>query len=155
MKIILVAAARPNFMKVAPLIRAIDKSNAGAGAKIEYMLVHTGQHYDYGMSQVFFEDLGLPAPDIHLGVGSGTHAEQTGRVMIEFENVLLKEKPDLVVVVGGRAAYTGCARGGWRAHRRPGHARGGQPPAHRPRFRLPIHHVQIRRCQFEEGGHTA
>ena len=101
MKIILVAAARPNFMKIAPLMRAIRKHNASSPANlIQPLLVHTGQHYDYEMSQVFFEDLDLPAPDIHLGIGSGSHAAQTGQVMIEFEKVLLAEKPDLVVVVG-------------------------------------------------------
>ncbi|MDD5398287.1 MAG: UDP-N-acetylglucosamine 2-epimerase (non-hydrolyzing) [Dehalococcoidia bacterium] len=103
MRITLVAATRPNFMKIAPLIRAIDKHNTGtgsSGAKIEYMLVHSGQHYDYQMSQVFFEDLELVKPDIHLGVGSGTHAWQTGSAMMEFEKVLLKARPDLVVVVG-------------------------------------------------------
>ena len=101
MKFILVAGARPNFMKVAPIIRAIDKHNCTSTSKfIEPILVHTGQHYDYEMSQIFFEDLELPQPDIHLGVGSGTHAEQTGKVMIEFEKVLLKARPDLVIVVG-------------------------------------------------------
>ena len=101
MKFILVVGARPNFMKVAPIIRAIDKHNYTSTSKfIEPILVHTGQHYDYEMSQIFFEDLELPQPDIHLGVGSGTHAEQTGKVMIEFEKVLLKERPDLVIVVG-------------------------------------------------------
>jgi UDP-N-acetylglucosamine 2-epimerase (non-hydrolysing) len=100
-KIILVAAARPNFMKIAPLMRAIKKHNASSLANpIRPLLVHTGQHYDYEMSQVFFEDLDLPAPDIHLGIGSGSHAGHTGKVMIEFEKVLLAEKPDLVVVVG-------------------------------------------------------
>jgi len=88
-------------MKIAPLLRAIDRHNASSqGNPIEPILVHTGQHYDYEMSQVFFRDLELPKPDIYLGVGSGTHAEQTARVMIEFERVLLKERPDLVVVVG-------------------------------------------------------
>jgi len=104
MKLILVCGARPNFMKIAPLIRVIDKYNEGLPTNnsrlIDYLLVHTGQHYDYEMSQVFFQDLELPKPDIYLGVGSGTHAEQTGRVMIEFEKVLLKEKPDPVIVVG-------------------------------------------------------
>jgi UDP-N-acetylglucosamine 2-epimerase (non-hydrolysing) len=103
MKIILVAAARPNFMKIAPLVRAIDRHNSVAvssGAFIQYLLVHTGQHYDYNMSESFFKDLKLPNPHLHLGVGSGTHAEQTGRVMIEFEKVLLQESPDIVVVVG-------------------------------------------------------
>jgi len=88
-------------MKIAPLIRAIDKHNTqNLGPKLTPILVHTGQHYDYEMSQVFFQDLELPKPDVYLGVGSGTHARQTGKVMIEFEKVLLKEKPDLVVVVG-------------------------------------------------------
>lgn len=102
MKIISVVGARPNFMKIAPLLRAIDKHNAShqSPITIHHLLVHTGQHYDYEMSQVFFHDLGLPEPDIYLGVGSGTHAEQTGKVMIEFEKVLLQEKPDLVIVVG-------------------------------------------------------
>jgi UDP-N-acetylglucosamine 2-epimerase (non-hydrolysing) len=101
MKIVLVAGARPNFMKVAPLLRAIDKHNASAeGKTIEPFLVHTGQHYDYEMSQIFFEELKLPQPDVHLGIGSGTHAEQTGKTMIEVEKVLLGEKPDLVIVVG-------------------------------------------------------
>jgi len=88
-------------MKIAPLLRAIDKHNTqNLGLKFTPILVHTGQHYDYEMSQVFFQDLELPKPDVYLGVGSGTHARQTGKVMIEFEKVLLKEKPDLVVVVG-------------------------------------------------------
>jgi UDP-N-acetylglucosamine 2-epimerase (non-hydrolysing) len=103
MKMILVAGARPNFMKIAPLVRAIEKHNslaASSETSIEYVLVHTGQHYDYNMSDSFFDDLKLPQPHIHLGVGSGTHAEQTGKVMIEFEKVLLKESPDIVVVVG-------------------------------------------------------
>jgi len=101
LKIILVAGARPNFMKVAPILKAIRSHNsAKRSPRIKPLLVHTGQHYDYEMSAVFFEDLDLPQPDIYLGVGSGSHAEQTGRVMIEFEKVLLKEKPDLVMVVG-------------------------------------------------------
>jgi len=101
MRIVLVAGARPNFMKIAPIIRAIDRHNTSEqGDFIEPALVHTGQHYDYEMSKVFFEDLELPEPDIYLGVGSGTHAEQTGKTMIEIEKVLIKETPDLVVVVG-------------------------------------------------------
>ncbi|MGR3302845.1 MAG: UDP-N-acetylglucosamine 2-epimerase, partial [Candidatus Scalindua sp.] len=67
---------------------------------IDYLLVHTGQHYDYEMSKVFFEDLEIPEPDIYLEVGSGTHAEQSAKVMIEFEKVLMAEKPDIVIVVG-------------------------------------------------------
>jgi UDP-N-acetylglucosamine 2-epimerase (non-hydrolysing) len=94
-KIHLIAAARPNFMKIAPLYHAL-KSKKWA----QPVIVHTGQHYDLNMSDVFFEDLGIPEPDVHLGVGSGTHAEQTGQVMMAYEKVLIKDKPDLVVVVG-------------------------------------------------------
>jgi UDP-N-acetylglucosamine 2-epimerase (non-hydrolysing) len=110
-KFILVAAARPNFMKVAPLVRAIEKYNRSVGSKkerAEYVLVHTGQHYDFNMSDSFFEDLKLPEPPIHLGIGSGTHAEQTGKVMIEFEKVLVKEKPDVVIVVGDVNSTLAC-----------------------------------------------
>jgi len=110
-KFILVAAARPNFMKVAPLVRAIEKHNRSVETKkerLKYVLVHTGQHYDFNMSDSFFEDLKLPAPHIHLGVGSGSHAEQTGKVMIEFEKVLLKEKPDAVIVVGDVNSTLAC-----------------------------------------------
>jgi len=96
MKIVLVCGARPNFMKIAPLLTAMGKS----GYSFNPLLVHTGQHYDYNMSRAFFEDLELPEPDIHLGIGAGTHGEQTGRTLIEFEKVLFKEKPNLVVVVG-------------------------------------------------------
>jgi len=95
MRIISIVGARPNFMKVAPLIRAMKEYNS-----LKSILVHTGQHYDHEMSQIFFQDLELPQPDIHLGVGSGTHAEQTGKVMIEAEKVMADENPDLVIVVG-------------------------------------------------------
>ena len=136
MKIVLVAGARPNFMKIAPIIRAIEKHNLKRGiatssasksellamtpkfkmtkslrgvlsetkeqprGNLEFLLVHTGQHYDSRMSKIFFKDLEIPQPDIYLGVGSGTHAEQTAKVMIKFEKALFKEKPDLVMVVG-------------------------------------------------------
>jgi len=95
-KIFLIAAARPNFMKVAPLWRAMAKRPES----LKPVLIHTGQHYDKNMSDVFFKDLGLPAPDFHLGVGSGSHAEQTAGVMVKFEQLCLAEKPDLVMVVG-------------------------------------------------------
>ena len=91
----LISAARPNFMKIAPLYHALKKESWA-----EPIIVHTGQHYDINMSDSFFQDLMLPSPDIHLGVGSGTHAEQTGKVMIAYEKVIMKQKPDLVVVVG-------------------------------------------------------
>jgi UDP-N-acetylglucosamine 2-epimerase (non-hydrolysing) len=103
MKIHLIAAARPNFMKIAPLYHALKKE-----AWAEPVIVHTGQHYDLNMSNVFFEDLGIPEPDIHLGVGSGTHAEQTGQVMIAYEKILLENKPDLVVVVGDVNSTVAC-----------------------------------------------
>jgi UDP-N-acetylglucosamine 2-epimerase (non-hydrolysing) len=95
-KIISVVGARPNFMKVAPLHRIFKKMTD----KITHLICHTGQHYDYEMSQAFFEDLGLPEPDFYLGVGSGSHSEQTGKIMIEFEKVCIQAKPDLVIVVG-------------------------------------------------------
>jgi UDP-N-acetylglucosamine 2-epimerase (non-hydrolysing) len=95
MKIHLIAAARPNFMKIAPLYHALKRK-----AWAEPVIVHTGQHYDLNMSDVFFQDLSLPEPDIHLGVGSGTHAEQSGQVMMSYEKVLFDRQPDLVVVVG-------------------------------------------------------
>jgi UDP-N-acetylglucosamine 2-epimerase (non-hydrolysing) len=103
MKIHLIAAARPNFMKIAPLYHAL-KAEQG----LEPVVVHTGQHYDLNMSDVFFEDLKLPAPDIHLGVGSGSHAEQAGRVMMAYEKVLFDKKPDLVVVVGDVNSTVAC-----------------------------------------------
>lgn len=91
----LVCAARPNFMKVAPLYHALKKERW-----VRPVIIHTGQHYDANMSDAFFRDLGLPEPDVHLGVGSGTHAEQTGKVMMSYERVLMAQRPDLVVVVG-------------------------------------------------------
>jgi len=94
-KVIHVVGARPNFMKVSPIWKAI----AARGA-LEQRLVHTGQHHDARMSEVFFSDLGIPAPDAYLGVGSGTHAEQTARAMVGLEQVLLRDRPDLVSVVG-------------------------------------------------------
>lgn len=95
MRWVAVVGARPNFMKIAPLYRAAAKR-----PEIDFFMVHTGQHYDNGMSDVFFEDLALPEPDIHLGVGSGTHAAQTGAVMVSFEEAVLEHGADLIVVVG-------------------------------------------------------
>lgn len=100
----LIAAARPNFMKVAPLYHAFRKEAEWAKA----MIIHTGQHYDYGMSAAFFADLGLPGPDVNLEIGSGTHAEQTGGVMIAYERVCLERRPDLVVVVGDVNSTVAC-----------------------------------------------
>ena len=104
MKIINVVGARPNFMKMAPLIEAMNRYPE----RIEQLLVHTGQHYDQKMSQAFFDDLGMPVPDIDLGIGSGSHAEQTGKIMIAFEKVCQEHKPDLVVVVGDVNSTMAC-----------------------------------------------
>ncbi|MCL4511575.1 MAG: UDP-N-acetylglucosamine 2-epimerase (non-hydrolyzing) [Bacteroidetes bacterium] len=104
LKFISVVGARPNFMKVAPLHRAFSKIES-----IEHLIVHTGQHYDNNMSKVFFDDLELPKPDVYLGVGSGTHAEQTAKVMVEFEKVLAKERPDLIIVVGDVNSTVACS----------------------------------------------
>lgn len=103
MKILNVVGARPNFMKIAPIVDAMKKV-----PELQALLVHTGQHYDEGMSDVFFRDLGIPRPDIHLGIGSGSHAEQTARIMIAFEKICLDEKPDLVVVVGDVNSTMAC-----------------------------------------------
>lgn len=108
MKLLHVVGTRPNFMKVAPIMAAVGRWNAGRPdpdgnlepLMFQQVLVHTGQHYDERMSQVFFDHLGLPAPDHYLEVGSGTHAEQTARIMVAFEPVLVRERPDLVLVVG-------------------------------------------------------
>jgi UDP-N-acetylglucosamine 2-epimerase (non-hydrolysing) len=107
MKIIVVAGARPNFMKVAPLINAL-KASTESRSDLEYMLLHTGQHYDQEMSRAVFQDLGLPRPDVDLQVGSGTHAEQTGKVMIAFERLLMEKPADWVVVVGDVNSTLAC-----------------------------------------------
>jgi len=104
-KILLVGGARPNFMKVAPLWREFQKHRDA----FQTLLVHTGQHYDPVMSDAFFKDLNLPEPDRHLGVGSGTHAEQTAAVMVAFEKICLEEQPDMVVVVGDVNSTMACA----------------------------------------------
>lgn len=103
MLIHLIAAARPNFMKIAPLYHALSKEDWA-----EPVIVHTGQHYDLNMSDAFFTDLKLPAPHIHLGIGSGSHAEQTGKVMIAYEKVILEIRPDLVIVVGDVNSTLAC-----------------------------------------------
>jgi len=110
MKIISVVGARPNFMKIAPFMKAIEEYNAkNINKKVQHLLVHTGQHYDDRMSTSFFKALHIPEAEINLGVGSGSHAEQVGQTMIEFEKVLKKEKPDWVVVVGDVNATLACS----------------------------------------------
>ncbi|MGQ9693025.1 MAG: UDP-N-acetyl glucosamine 2-epimerase, partial [Thermaceae bacterium] len=99
-KVLHVVGARPQFIKLAPVLRATDRFSEAYPGTIQTVVVHTGQHYDYAMSQVFFEELGLKAPDHHLGVGSGSHAHQTGEMLKRIEEVLLEERPHLVVVYG-------------------------------------------------------
>ncbi|MDP9179190.1 MAG: UDP-N-acetylglucosamine 2-epimerase, partial [Gemmatimonadota bacterium] len=103
MKIVVVAGARPNFVKVAPILDALRRAGH------EGFLVHTGQHYDAGMSEAFFRDLGIQEPDVHLGVGSASHARQTARIMEAFEPVLERVLPDWVVVVGDVNSTLACA----------------------------------------------
>src|SRR5712671_4173072 len=100
----LIAAARPNFMKIAPLYHALARESW-----CTVKLVHTGQHYDPSMSAAFFRDLSLPSPHIHLGIGSGSHAEQTGSVMIAYEKACQTQRPDWFVVVGDVNSTAACA----------------------------------------------
>jgi UDP-N-acetylglucosamine 2-epimerase (non-hydrolysing) len=134
MKLFLVAGARPNFMKIAPIIRALKRQDAVQGSRFKvqgsvgeeenlprpspltsypspltWKLIHTGQHYDQDMSQVFFDELEIPAPDYNLEVGSGSHAEQTAKIMVEFEKVCMEERPDVVVVVGDVNSTLACS----------------------------------------------
>lgn len=120
-KIILVAGARPNFMKVAPLYREMNRYSEYFDA----VLVHTGQHYDSNMSDTFFSDLELPAPDVYLGIGSGSHAEQTAGVMTGFEKVCLAESPDFVIVVGDVNSTMACAITAAKANIAVGHVEAG------------------------------
>lgn len=103
MRIDLIAGARPNFMKIAPIIEALKSSD------IEYRLVHTGQHYDKNMSGTFFEQLGIPEPDVNLGGGGGTQAEQTSKIMIGYEKLLLEDPSDLCLVVGDVTSTMACS----------------------------------------------
>jgi len=121
MKIMTVVGARPNFMKAAPIIAAIRQHNKCVSGNttgesrnchtdtVHHVLVHTGQHYDQRMSDSFFSDLEIPRPDVHLGVGSGSHAGQTAEIMRKFEDVLVREKPDVLLVVGDVNSTLACA----------------------------------------------
>jgi len=104
----LIVGARPNFMKIAPVIREIEKRKASGGS-VSYRLVHTGQHYDRNMSGSFFDDLGIPEPHINLNAGSGTQAEQTAGIMLGYEKVLTEKKSDLCIVVGDVTSTMACA----------------------------------------------
>lgn len=110
-KVIIVAGARPNFMKIAPLLKAAESHNPAKGhgeTRFECRLVHTGQHYDEKMSEIFLRELGIPAPDVNLEVGSGSHAVQTANVMLKFEPVCLEFRPDWLVVVGDVNSTAAC-----------------------------------------------
>ncbi len=109
MKVLHVVGARPNLMKVAPLIESMACEAAVQGKKLKQILVHTGQHYSPELSKLLFDELGLPKPDINLNVGSGSHGAQTGRVMIAFEEVLKEQQPDLMLVVGDVNSTIACA----------------------------------------------
>ncbi len=122
MKILVVVGARPNFMKAAPILKAIAGFNGMLGEwaeGIQPVLVHTGQHYDTRMSDAFFADLEMPQPDVFLGAGSGSHAQQTAEIMKRFEPVLLQEKPDVLLIVGDVNSTLACALVASKAPSRP------------------------------------
>src|SRR5579875_3765431 len=104
MLIYLVAGARPNFMKIAPIVRALQAQQV-----LSYKIIHTGQHYDREMNDVFFEELGIPQPDVFMAAGGGTHAQQTAKIMLGFEELCMKERPDAVLVVGDVNSTLACS----------------------------------------------
>ena len=144
--VVFAVGARPNFVKMAPVIEAV-----GRRGLFRQLVVHTGQHYDERMSAEILDDLAFPKPDRFLGIGSGSHAEQTGFTLIAFERVLLEERPDLVVVSGDVNATLACSLAASKlgvpvAHVESGlrsqrlvDARGAEPGAHRPALRAPLH----------------
>src|SRR6267143_1628073 len=101
----LVAGARPNFMKIAPLVRALGAN----GANLAFKIIHTGQHYDHELNDVFFDELGIPAPNVCLGAGSGSHAQQTAKIMLGFEECCQPDRPDCVLVVGDVNSTLACS----------------------------------------------
>jgi UDP-N-acetylglucosamine 2-epimerase (non-hydrolysing) len=124
MNIVLIGGARPNFMKIAPIIHEL-KDAQKRGVRIQYRLVHTGQHYDDKLSKVFFQQLRIPDPHINLGAGSGTQAEQTAKIMIEFEKYLIANPADLVVVVGDVTSTLACAVVAKKQNTKVAHVEGG------------------------------
>jgi len=121
MKIDLIAGARPNFVKIAALIHAIKNTSV----KIDFRLIHTGQHYDEALSGSFFKQLELPNPDINLGVGSGSQAEQTAAIMIAYEKILQESKPDICLVVGDVTSSMACAITAKKMHVKVAHVEAG------------------------------
>lgn len=124
MHIDLIAGARPNFMKIAPIIDAIKKEQMNYGS-IEYRLVHTGQHYDENMSGTFFDQLGIPEPDVNLGAGGGTQAEQTAAIMIGYEQLLQKDTTDYCLVVGDVTSTMACSIVAKKMNKKVIHVEGG------------------------------
>ena len=125
MKLIdIIAGARPNFVKIAPIIRALDQA-AARGGQLGYRLVHTGQHYDPRLSGDFFEQLGIPAPNVNLGAGSGTQAQQTADIMTRYEALLLERRSDLCLVVGDVTSTMACAIAAQKLHVPVAHVEGG------------------------------
>lgn len=124
MKVTIIAGARPNFMKIAPIIDAVKKRRS-EGVDISYRLIHTGQHYDKKMSGDFFEQLGIPEPDANLEAGGGTQAEQTAAIMIRFEKELLENPSDLVLVVGDVTSTMACAITAQKLHVKVAHVEAG------------------------------
>jgi len=120
MKIFLIAGARPNFMKIAPIARAFDKHS-----RIKYKIIHTDQHYNQNMSNIFFEELGIRQPDYHLGAGGGTHAQQTAKIMTGFEEICENDKPDLVIVVGDVNSTLACSIVAKKMHIKVAHVEAG------------------------------
>src|SRR5215207_6450426 len=120
-KILNIVGARPNFMKIAPIVREMRRR----AEEFQPLIVHTGQHYDEAMSDSFFRDLGIPKPDFHLEVGSASHDVQTARVMTAFEPVILAEKPDWVLVVGDVNSTIACALVGAKLGVRVAHVEAG------------------------------
>lgn len=125
MKITLIAGARPNFMKIAPIIHAIGKVKAEEEAEIQYRLVHTGQHYDKEMSETFFKELNIPEPDVNLGCGGGSQAEQTANIMVAFEKELQEHPADLVMVVGDVTSTMACSITAKKLHTKVAHVEAG------------------------------
>jgi len=120
----IIAGARPNFMKIAPIIRAIQMRQQ-VGSKLRFRLVHTGQHYDARMSGDFFSQLGIPAPDVNLEVGSGTQAEQTSAIMVRYEKLLLEQRSDLCLVVGDVTSTMACSIAAQKLGVKVAHVEGG------------------------------
>jgi len=124
-KIDIIAGARPNFMKIGPVVHAIHRYNESAKEQISYRLIHTGQHYDKKMSEDFFDQLNIPKPHINLGVGSGTQATQTANIMMRYEEAVKADKPELCLVVGDVTSTMACAIVAKKEHVKVAHIEGG------------------------------